>query len=42
MKLGQNMCPNDILDESEKGCGWLKNMAASVRGSFTYMAKVTL
>jgi hypothetical protein len=40
MKLGQNMCPNDILDEFENGSGWLKNMAARERGSFPFMAIV--
>ena len=40
MKLGENMCPNDILDKFENGSGWLKNMAARGRGSFPYMAIV--
>ena len=40
MKLGQNMCLNNILDEFENGSGWLKNMAARGRGSFPYMAIV--
>ena len=40
MKLGQNMCPNNILDEFENGSGWLKNMAARGRGSFPNMAIV--
>jgi hypothetical protein len=40
MKLSQNMCPNDILEEFENGSGWLKIMAARGCGSFPYMAKV--
>ena len=35
MKLSQNICSNDILDEFEYGSGWLKNMAARWRGSFS-------
>ena len=38
MKLGQNMCPNNILDEFENGSSWMKNIAAMGRGSFPYMA----
>ena len=38
MKLGQNMCPNNILDEIKNGSSWMKNMAAMGRGSFPYMA----
>ena len=38
MKLCQNMCPNNILDEFENDAGWLKNMAARGRGSIPYMA----
>ena len=40
MKLGQNMCPNNILDKFENGSSWMKNMAARGRGSFPYMALV--
>jgi sensor histidine kinase YesM len=28
MKLGQMICPNDILDEFKNGSSWWKNMAA--------------
>ncbi len=36
MKLGQKICPNDILDEFENGSGWwLKNMAAKGAGNFS-------
>jgi hypothetical protein len=38
MKLGQKICPNDILDELENGFGCFKNMATRVRGIFPYMA----
>ena len=38
MKLGQNMCPNNILDKFEYNSSWMKNMAAMGRGSFPYMA----
>jgi hypothetical protein len=37
MKLTQNMCPNNILDEFENGSGWMKNMAARGRGSKTLL-----
>ena len=40
MKLSQNICSNDILNEFVNGSGWLKNMAARGRGSFPYMAIV--
>ena len=40
MKLGQNMRPNNILDEFENGSSWMKNMAARRWGSFPYMASV--
>ena len=40
MKLGQNMCPNYILDKFENSSGWMKNIAARGRGSFPYMAIV--
>jgi len=30
MKLGQNMCPNNILDEFENGSSWMKNMATDL------------
>ena len=42
MKLGQKICPNDILDKFENDAGWLKNMAARGRGIFPYMAIVKL
>ena len=38
MKLGQNIFPNDILDECEHGFSGFKNMAASGRGIFPNMA----
>ena len=38
MKLGQKICPNDILDEFENGFGCLKNMATRGRGIFPNMA----
>ena len=38
MKLGQNMCPNNILEEFENGSSWMKNMAPMGRGSFPDMA----
>ena len=38
MKLGKKICPNDILDEFEKGSSCLKNMATKGRGIFPYMA----
>ena len=38
MKLCQNMCPNNILDEFENGSSLMKNMAAMGQGSFPYMA----
>ena len=34
MKLGQKICPNDILDEFENGYVCMKNMAAKGRGIF--------
>ena len=40
MKLSQNICSNDILNEFVNGSGWLKNMAARGRGSFPFMAIV--
>jgi hypothetical protein len=40
MKLGQKIHPNNILEEIENDAGWLKNMAASGRGIFPYMAIV--
>jgi hypothetical protein len=38
MKLGQKICPDNILDEFKNDAGWLENMAARGRGSFPYMA----
>ena len=38
MKLGQKICPNDILDKFENGSSCLKNMATRGRGIFPYMA----
>ena len=38
MKLGQKICPNDILNEFENGFGCLKNMATRGRGIFPNMA----
>ncbi|KAH3799286.1 hypothetical protein DPMN_152892 [Dreissena polymorpha] len=34
MKLGQKICPNDILEEFENGSGCVKNMASKGRGIF--------
>jgi hypothetical protein len=39
MKLGQKICPNDILDEFENRNLCFKNMAAKGQGIFPYMAK---
>ena len=38
MKLGQKICPNDILDEFENGNLCFKNMTAKGWGIFPYMA----
>ena len=38
MKLGQNICTNDIWAQIENGWGPFKNMAARGRGIFPYMA----
>ena len=38
MKLGQNICTNNIWAEFENGWDPLKNMAAKGRGIFPYMA----
>ena len=38
MKLGQKICPNDILDKFENGSSCLKNMVTWGLGIFPYMA----
>jgi hypothetical protein len=40
MKLGQKICPNDVLNEFENGYGCYKNMATRGRGIFPYRALV--
>jgi hypothetical protein len=38
MKLGQKMCPYDILGKFKNGSGWLKNIGTRGWGIFPYMA----
>ena len=42
MKLGQNICFNDILDKLKNGSRLLKNMASRGRGIYPRMAKHNL
>ncbi|KAH3842180.1 hypothetical protein DPMN_115675 [Dreissena polymorpha] len=41
MKLSQNICFNDALDEFENGSGLLKNMAAKELGIYLYKAIIS-
>ena len=42
MKLGEKICPDDVLDELNNRSGWLKNIDAREAGLFLFMAIVRL